>query len=264
MACERDRITELKKYIENKGIILNIGKTKARGNKGFFKYFADGRYRIDISAKISDDSIINVLLHEFTHYIHYCYDKSLKSLDFVFKKNSPEIYEELINVTVNEIPKEFALALMGEKKLLQKEINTLKQEISSFSPEKSFEEVISKIERSFGSPAKYLLMYDKVRVWGKIYSTETISEDFPMLSDIQIAYIKLKAKKRAIRRIGAKITRLNKYYNTPSELFARFSELYFLNNTLAQRIAPNAVKQMDAIINRNEIPEFAELASVLK
>ena len=36
MADKRDRILELTKYIESLGVQVNLGKNKARGNKGIF------------------------------------------------------------------------------------------------------------------------------------------------------------------------------------------------------------------------------------
>ena len=37
MVSERNRIIRLKEYFESLGIEVNIGKNKARGNKGFFR-----------------------------------------------------------------------------------------------------------------------------------------------------------------------------------------------------------------------------------
>ena len=37
MVSTRNRILNLVDYIESTGIVVNIGKNKAQGNKGFFK-----------------------------------------------------------------------------------------------------------------------------------------------------------------------------------------------------------------------------------
>ena len=37
MASERNRILDVLNYVESCGIEVNIGKNKARGNKGFFE-----------------------------------------------------------------------------------------------------------------------------------------------------------------------------------------------------------------------------------
>lgn len=110
MASERNRVTRLAEYITSLGVIVNIGKNKARGNKGIFCKKRDG-YRIDISENIDADSTLSTLLHEFAHYIHYCNDSTLSSLDFVFKDLSELEQEELIKITVQNVPKEFASSL---------------------------------------------------------------------------------------------------------------------------------------------------------
>ena len=96
MDDKRNIIIALKNYIESLGVVVNIGKTKARGNKGFFLNRGVGSYRIDISKNIDDDATLSTLLHEYAHYIHYKYDSSLKSLDFIFDDFSGDIKEELI------------------------------------------------------------------------------------------------------------------------------------------------------------------------
>ena len=94
MVSERDRILNLKNYLRTFGVDINIGKTKARGNKGIF-IGRKNSYRIDVSRDISEDKIFPVIIHEFVHYVHYIYDSSLKSLEFVFGEGI-EASEELI------------------------------------------------------------------------------------------------------------------------------------------------------------------------
>ena len=43
-----------------------------------------------------------------------------------------------------------------------------------------------------------------------------------------IYYIKMKSLQRKQARINTKIRKLNNYYNQPSELWARFFELFFM------------------------------------
>ena len=104
MVSERDRILSLTKYITSLGVEVNIGKNKARGNKGFFRA-GNNNYRIDISKDLDDLSILKALSHEFAHYIHYKEDKSLVSLDFLQAKIDDDIMNELLDITVNLIPK---------------------------------------------------------------------------------------------------------------------------------------------------------------
>ena len=51
-------------FLRSLGITVNT-KTKARGHQGFYL-----KNRIDISANIDYKRKIEVLIHEFTHYIH--------------------------------------------------------------------------------------------------------------------------------------------------------------------------------------------------
>ena len=70
MASERNRILNCVNFLEKQGIRVNIGKNKARGNKGFFKVGRD-LYRIDVAKGLDDEVIISTLCHEFSHFIHY-------------------------------------------------------------------------------------------------------------------------------------------------------------------------------------------------
>ena len=107
MVSERNRIIALKEHLENSGIEVNIGKTKARGHKGFFltnkKFF-----RIDIAKDLSSDSIYSTMLHEYAHFVHYKYDSTLSSYDFLFPNITDDMLSELINVSVQFVSKEYA------------------------------------------------------------------------------------------------------------------------------------------------------------
>jgi hypothetical protein len=82
----RNRTKELINFIESCGILVNCAKNNARGHRGFFR--TDGKqFRIDLSKKLDDELILKTLAHEFAHYIHYKYDKSLKNLDFIFSND---------------------------------------------------------------------------------------------------------------------------------------------------------------------------------
>ena len=73
----------------------------------------------------------------------------------------------------------------------------------------------------------------------KIYSVSSLNENSENLSKIQIAYIDLKSKQRELSRLNSKIFKYNRYYNSQTELFARFCELYFLKNDKVHKLAPN-------------------------
>ena len=88
-------------------------------------------------------------------------------------------------------------------------------------------------------PYKYLLKYDKVKYFNDIFSADKIDENL-RLNDVQKAYIKLKSKQRALRRVNCRISRLNKYYNNPTELFARFIDAYYTKPEMTQKLAPES------------------------
>lgn len=264
MAGERNRSIELIKYIESKGIEVNVGKNKARGNKGFFKFASNGKFRIDISKTLNENEIFSVLIHEYTHYVHYCYDSTLKSLDFIFEDFNEELEEELIKVTVEEIPKEFAKELYTQKLKLNDEIKDLASQIKNKYPEFRRNSAFLKLERMISNPFKYLLKYDRVISLDKIYSIEDIDKFTTDVLPIQAAYIKLKSKQRMLKRVNSRINRLNNYYNKPTELLARFVEKYFTSFEHLNEIAPHTCKVFCQAISSNVVPEFANLHKYLK
>lgn len=258
MVSQRNRVLELKEYFSKLGIVVNIGKNKARGHKGVFMHGFDN-YRIDVSKNINEDEAISILLHEFAHYVHYTYDKKLKSLDFIFENFTDELREELISITVQDIPKDFATKLYNAKDALSNEVKTLSNEIKSVFPLFKLSEKNKDIEKTLPLPYKYLLKYDNVKYFNDLLSVNKI-EDNRALNDIQKKYIKLKSKQRALKRINSKISRLNKYYNNSSELFARFIDAYYTKPDMAERFAPkvtailkksniNLLKEVDKIMN---------------
>ena len=257
MDCERNRILNLKTYLTSLGIQLNIGKTKARGNKGFFLHKSNN-FRIDISECVNDANILSVLLHEFAHYVHYSYDKTLSSLDFIFSNFEDELKEELVSITVHSIPKEFASELYTLKQNLESEIKSLSIEIKKDYPNFKLSNKYNAIESKLPLCFKYLLKYDKVKFFNKVYSIGEI-DNSTELNKVHLAYIKLKTKQRHLKRVNSKINRLNKYYNNHSELFARFIELYYTQNDIAFKLAPKA----SLILKNSDIPLLNNLADCL-
>lgn len=262
MDCERNRSIDLVNYIESQGISVNMGKNKARGNRGFFSQ-KNGSFRIDISKDVEDNAKIRTLLHEFAHYIHYKYDKTLQSFNFIWGDISNEDYEELLAVTIHSVPKDFAQSLYAQKKRYAEEnkcyISSLKKEYRNFKSTKPF----SPLEVFKEQPLKYLLKYDRVKFNNKIYSLENLRMDFKNISDSQAAYILLKSNQRKISKINAKINRLNKYYNQPAELWARFFEIFFTDKHTAAKIAPKLSERFEAAIKEKLIPEISKINEIL-
>ena len=259
MACSRDGIIKLKDYIESFGINVNIGKNKARGNRGFF-IPKHGDIRIDIAKNLSDQRTISTLLHEFSHFIHYSYDKSLNNLDFIFADIDDELEEELISVSVADIPKEFASELIDKKEEVSNSIKLksrlLKAKYCDFKLSMPF----NKLERQLKYPLSYLLKYDRVKVFGAVYSVENL--DSYSLTEDEKLYLEIKSKQRMLKRINAKINKINRYYNKSTELFARFIEQYFLNNKETQRLAPKCSNILKEKLKNNEIPMLNEVEKI--
>ena len=265
MASERNRIIDCINYLESLGITVNVGKNKARGNKGIFMHNADN-FRIDIRKLETEKEILSVLIHEFSHYIHFLHDKTLKSLEFAFGEYSEDIHEELINVTVQSLPKKYAKQLFKEKESADSDIKAqakiLKSKFADFKISKPYK----KIESTFTVPANYLLKYDKIKYFNKIYSITNAVNDFPELTREQIAYMELRSKQRKLKRINSRISKLNRYYNNPSELFSRFMEMYVLDNEHLKNIAPSAFFKFIEMNNKSnsnylmKLNEFVKLA----
>ncbi len=263
MDDKRNRIIELKNYIESLGIIVNIGKNKARGNKGFFMNKGANSLRIDVAKNIDDDATLSTILHEFAHYIHYKNDASLKSLSFIFDDFSEEMQEELINVTVENIPKNFAKNLLDLKDKTKNEINNLTEKIKQIYPNFKKSENNKLIEKNIKIPAKYLIKYDCIKYLNNIYTIQNIEKDFEYLSCEQIYYIKLKGLQRKLTKINSRIRKLNNYYNQPTELWARFFEAYFIDKNIKAK-APITTQILDNAIKNNQYKEINYLYKILK
>lgn len=253
MVSERNRILDIVEYIESCGIEVNLKKNKARGNKGFFS--AKGvDFRIDIAKGQSDANTLSILAHEFAHFLHYRYDNTLKSLEFVFSQFDEIIEEELLKITVEAIPASMAKSLFEQKETLKTEIAELSKELT-----KSNRLSLSKAEQATFekqikySPLKYLLKHDKVKVIDgfkeSFYSIDSLERN----SEMNL-YIILNSKKRALQRINTRINRLNKYYNSPTELFARAFELLITNEEKLLSLAPNVHKAFMYLLEQDSIP----------
>lgn len=256
MVSERNRISNLIDYIKSCGVEVNIGKNKARGNKGFFQ--AKGNvYRIDITKGLAEDSIIGALAHEFAHYVHFMYDNSLQNLDFIFPCVD-DVLDELLSITVALVPKIQAEKLFKEQEILNDDIRYYYLKIKDFYPDFRINSDNILLEQKIRkTPLKYLLKYDNVEVVEllgvKKYSVSELGDNSP-----EELYLKLKSKRRKLKKIKAKISRLNKYYNSTTELFARSFELYITNREKLNNLAPKVKKLFDIVIDNGEIPLLSE------
>lgn len=259
------KIKELITYIKEQGITVNTN-TKARGHQGFF---VNGR--IDISKNIPDEKIIPTLLHEFSHYIHSKLEPSITktggSLSVLFnQQDTDKIYDELINVThfvdENSLHKRLSYHQEQVKKKIKEFDKEIKKEYPSFQRSKKFKELEKIIKKT---DAKYLLKYDRVKIKGwffksaKILSIDTVETDFPELKSSVVAFIKLKSYQRKQSRISHRINKINKYYQRPTELFARFVEGLHIDNEKIKDLAPISYSRFYELLKEGYYKELRNL-----
>lgn len=241
---------ELIRYFESLGLTVHT-RTKARGHLGFFS-----KNRIDISKNIPENKIVPTLLHEFAHYIHYKIEPDMQknggTLKTIFQSENSKYKEELIKVTNFVDENSLCIRLYEHKDRIKEKIKEQEKIIKIYYPKfqrsKEFREFDRYIKKS---KARYLLKYDIVRLidWGffkksiKIYSIDNIEKDFPDIPKAFAAYIRLKSFQKKQSKISAKINRNQKYYEKPTELFARFVEGLYKDSQWVEAIAPNVTMQ---------------------
>lgn len=259
---------ELINYFKSLGLEIHT-TTKARGHQGFFL-----KNRIDISKNTPENRIIPTLLHEFAHYINNKIEPDINktggTLKKIFLSDNPIYKEELIKVTNFVDENSLFIKLFEHKDRIKSKIKTqeqiIKSEYPNFQRSKKFKEFEKYIHKS---NAKYLLKYDRVKVIEggifsrkiKIYTIDSIEQDFPNMPAAFIACIRLKSLQRKQSRISAKINRRKKYYERPTELFARFVEGLYLDREWVEALAPNVSKQFFDLLKDGY---YMELKQVIK
>ncbi len=261
---------ELIKYFRSLGLEVHTA-TKARGYQGFYL-----KNRIDISKNISSERIIPTLLHEFAHYIHSqiepFMEKTGGSLEVLFDTAEVKTYyEELLKVT-NFVDKHSKCEkLRYHKSVIKEKIleyeRIIKNKYPKFMRSKSFKEFDKYIKKS---KAKYLLKYDRVKLVSglffkktEIFTIDNIERDFPEMPIEFAAYIRLRSCQKRQSRIASKINKLNKYYNKPTELFARFIEGLYLDSVTIQRLAPNTYNKFYDLLNKGYYQKLGNVFEML-
>lgn len=259
---------KLIEYFRSLGLEVHT-TTKARGHQGFFT-----KNRIDISKNTPENKVISTLLHEFAHYIHSKIEpdinKSGGTLKKIFLSDNPNYKDELIKVTCFVDENSLCIKLREHKDRLKSKIKEqekiIKSEYPNFQRSKKFKEFDRFIKKT---NAKYLLKYDRVKVIEggfftrntKIYSIDKLEEDFPNMPKAFVAVIKLKSFQRKQAKISAKINRYKKYYERPTELFARLVEGLYLDREWVEAIAPNVTKQFFDLLKDGY---YMELEQIIK
>ena len=246
--------------------------TKARGNQGLYQ-----KNRIDVSRGLDEERAIEVLVHEFAHHIHYKIDKDFikngGSLETLFKTSDiTEIKEELINVT-KLIDKNSRLQIfLNAKEEVSKTIksmqNAIQREYPNFQRSKKFNEFEKYIKNT---EAKYLVKYDAIRLMQgfffkkeRILTVKNIDNDFPEMPYAFRVYIRLCSLKRKQSKITRRINKLNKYYEKPTELFARYVQGYFSTPETISTIAPITTKKFNELLQSGYYKEMKDLFEIFK
>ncbi|MGN1153420.1 MAG: hypothetical protein ACI4S3_05270 [Candidatus Gastranaerophilaceae bacterium] len=224
-------------YLKSIGIEVRT-KTKALGHQGFFRV-----NRIDISREIKEERIIPTLLHEFAHYIIFNIKPLCKDMHYIFNEDSEIIHQELIKVT-NFVDKNASLEKLYTMKHNVKQAISSHEKIikTSYPNFKRNEKFKPFLKYSRHSDIKHLVKHDAVKVLSwfsyKTYSIMNIENEFPNTPIEFVAYLKLKSCQRKQASISRKINKLKKYYNEPTELFARFVEGLYIDINMVKELAP--------------------------
>lgn len=241
--------------------------TKARGNNGLYQ-----KNRIDVSRGLKEEKAIEVLVHEFAHHIHYKIDKDFVktggSLETLFNTtNIEEIKAELINVT-NLIDKNSRLKIfIDAKEEASKTIKSMQSAIKRDYPEFQRSKKFAEFEKYIkGSEAKYLVKYDAIRIMQgfffkkeRILTVKNLEVDFPDMPKAFQIYIKLCSMQRKQSKLTRRINKLNKYYEKPTELFARFVQGYFTNPETISTVAPITTKRFNDLMENGHYKEMKDL-----
>lgn len=258
---------ELINYFKSLGLTVHTS-TKARGHQGFFL-----KNRIDISKNIPENRIIPTLLHEFAHYIHAKIEPDMNrtggTLTMLFKEDNPIFMDELIKVTNFVDQNSLCVRLYEHKDRVKSKIkeyeNIIKMYYPKFMRSKKFKEFDKYIKKS---NARYLLKYDRVKLiqggffrkTTKLYTIDNLEKDFTDMPKAFAAYIRLKSFQKKQSKISARINKYKKYYERPTELFARLIEGLYLDKEWTEAIAPHVTKKFYELLNDGY---YFELSKVL-
>lgn len=262
---------ELISYFKSLGLEVHTS-TKARGHQGFFI-----KNRIDISKNVPENRVIPTLLHEFAHYIHSKLEPDMNktggNLKVIFQSDNPIYKEELMKITNFVDENSLCVWLYEHKDRIKQKIKEqekiVKLDYPQFMRSKRFKEFDKYIRKS---QAKYLLKYDRVKVVEggffkktvKMYSIDNVERDFPDMPKAFAAVLRLKSLQRKQSRISARINRYKKYYEKPTELFARLVEGIYIDREWVEAIAPNVTRQFFDLLNNGYYMELRILIKRFK
>ena len=260
---KRNSERELISYLKGLGLKVNTS-TKARGHNGFFL-----KNRIDVSKEVQWK--IPTLVHEFAHYIHSLIEPDMErtggTFHALFGTDKPIIMQELIEVTHFVDKNSLCEKLQHHKSVVKEKIkefeNIIKQDYPKFMRSKRFKEFEKYIRKS---DAKYLLKYDRVKIikgfWRreeKIYTIDRIERDFCDMPRAFAAYIRMHSYQKKQARISARINKSKKYYQKPTELFARFVQGLYTDRETVQNLAPNTSEKFFELLEQGHYKNLSEI-----
>ena len=191
------------------------------------------------------------------------------TLTMLFKEDNPIFMDELIKVTNFVDQNSLCVRLYEHKDRVKSKIkeyeNIIKMYYPKFLRSKKFKEFDKYIKKS---NARYLLKYDRVKlIQGgffrktiKLYTIDNLEKDFTDMPKAFAAYIRLKSFQKKQSRISARINKYKKYYERPTELFARLIEGLYLDKEWTEAIAPNVTEKFYELLKNGY---YYELSVVL-
>lgn len=244
--------------------------TKARGNQGLYQ-----KNRIDIAKGLKEERAIEVLVHEFAHHIHYKIDKDFikkgGTINTLFKTDDiSEIKKELINVT-NLLDKNSRLKIFLDAKeetsnTIKRMQTAIKRDYPEFLRSKKFTEFEKYVKNS---DVRYLVKYDAVRIIKGVFfkkeyilTVKNLEKDFPDMPKAFQIYIRLCSLQRKQAKLARRLNKMNKYYEKPTELFARFVQGYFSTPETISTIAPTSVKRFNELLESGYYKELKDLFEI--
>lgn len=252
------------RFLESLGLEVHLD-TKARGHSGYCS-----AKRIDISKDVPKDKVVDVLLHEFAHYVHFNLEPEVVrnngSLQKIFNtQDTKQIEDELFQITQIVFDSIQLRKIERLKENINEKIKEEREKIRKYYPDfqigKEFEDFEKYIKKS---NAKYLLKYDCVLVKGGWFrhdvtiSIKSIDDDFPNMPEAFSAYIKMKSYERTRNRLNARNSRFVQYLKQPTELFARFFQFYCADNEAAKNLAPTAFGKFEELKKHDYYPFLAD------
>ena len=252
-----DEQKNIVEYLKNRGININLA-SRAKRYMGYCK--GD---KIAVSKNADKDRVLPILFHEFAHKIHSEIEpekfKKGGTLNKIFNTTeTKQLESELIRLThfvdENSLCLELEKMKNEYKEKVKKREEILKQKYPDFKKSQKFVEY-EKYAKKTKCKSKYLLKHDCVKFISpilrreEIYSIENLDKDFPNMNEDFKTYIRLMSDYRKQKRIQNRISKLKKYYATPTELFARFVEGLIIDINTTKRIAPTAFNHFKLCVN---------------